>query len=193
MSKSLIGIDEVGRGCLAGPVAVGAVIVYSGKSQGKLKEARSSKKISAKKRREWFKWAEIKKEEGMIDYAVSYTSPAYIDKYGLTRAIQKALNKNLRTLCRDAEGVSIKMDGALYAPQYYPFQETIIGGDEIEPAISLASIIAKVKRDELMLRKAKKYPQYGFERHKGYGTKCHKEKIARHGICFIHRTTFIHL
>jgi ribonuclease HII len=84
------------------------------------------------------------------------------------------------------------LDGSLKTPLEY-FQETIIGGDAIVPAIMLASIAAKVTRDRLMLKLAAEHPAYGFEQHKGYGTKAHLQAIREHGLCAIHRSSFIHL
>ena len=86
----------------------------------------------------------------------------------------------------------ILLDGSLKAPPEYA-QKTIINGDDLVPLISLASIAAKVTRDRLMIELAKQFPEYGFEQHKGYGTKAHYEALAKHGICAIHRRSFLHL
>ena len=88
--------------------------------------------------------------------------------------------------------IHILLDGGLKAPPEYS-QETIINGDELVPLISLASIAAKVTRDRLMIELAKKYPLYGFEKHKGYGTSFHYEMLKKHGLCDIHRRSFVHL
>jgi ribonuclease HII len=95
-------------------------------------------------------------------------------------------------LAPDASLVHVQLDGSLKAPLEYS-QETIIGGDALVPLISLASIAAKVERDRLMCKLSEEYPQYGFEIHKGYGTKMHYEALGEYGLCAIHRRSFIHI
>ena len=85
----------------------------------------------------------------------------------------------------------MRLAGLLHAPKEFFFQKTIIRGDQTEPVISLASIVAKVRRDRLMKRLAEEYPLYGFERHKGYGTELHYERIKEHGLCNIHRRSYV--
>lgn len=92
----------------------------------------------------------------------------------------------------EPRGVHVLLDGLLYAPREYS-QETIIGGDELEPIIALASIVAKVRRDRLMRRLARRYPKYHLEEHKGYGTKSHYAAIQKYGLSDIHRHTYYHL
>ncbi len=98
----------------------------------------------------------------------------------------------VRFLAPEPNGVSVFLDGLLKAPEEYD-QQTIIGGDEAVPIIALASIAAKVVRDRLMTRFAKQFPEYGFEIHKGYGTEMHYKMLKKHGLCDIHRRSFIHL
>ena len=106
-------------------------------------------------------------------------------------AVRRALSRGVNTLAPDAALVRIQLDGALRAPVEYA-QETVINGDDLIPLISLASIAAKVTRDRLMMQYAKEFPDYGFEVHKGYGTKAHYEALKIHGPCAIHRRSFLH-
>jgi len=151
---------------------------------------KDSKKLSAKQREAWF--AEIKKwkTEGKCDFALTYISAKEIDKIGIAPAIKKALEKSLLTLNPNKK-TTILLDGGLKAPKEFINQKTIIKGDEKEVAIALASIVAKVSRDALMKKHAKKYPNYGFEIHKGYGTKKHYEALDKHGFTLLHRATFL--
>ena len=107
-------------------------------------------------------------------------------------AVRKALTRGVNRLAPDSALVRVQLDGALRAPPEYA-QETIINGDELVPLISLASVAAKVLRDRLMCDLALEHPVYGFELHKGYGTKLHYARLREHGPCVIHRRSFIHL
>lgn len=194
----LIGIDEVGRGPLAGPVAVGVVKlkveslkVNTTWAQG----FRDSKKLTPKKREAWFAKIEQAREEGWLEYAVAFITPGMIDKKGIMYSINAALKRALKTALGGSvskcEDVRVLLDGGLRAPAHYENQETIIKGDEKELAIALASIVAKVMRDKHMVALAKKLPQYGFERHKGYGTRGHYAAIKKHGVTPHHRRSFL--
>jgi ribonuclease HII len=190
--KFIIGVDEAGRGPLAGPVAVGIVKVSEGFDVEKeFKGVADSKKLSEKKREKIFKMLEARAAEGGIKFTVEFESAETIDREGIAVAIRKALARGCRALAPDPKIVYIKLDGSLKAPPEYS-QETIINGDELVPIISLASIAAKVLRDRLMIELSIKYPQYGFEKHKGYGTKAHYEMLKKYGPCAIHRTSFLH-
>ena len=198
--KFLIGIDEAGRGPLAGPISVGAFSVRSKDILKIFKGVKDSKQLSELQREEWFRTIKMHKKNGLVMYAVSFSSPATIDSKGLTHATKAALNRCLKRLEKkgfapnDNNGslkCKILLDGSLYAPQRYKDQKTIIDGDAKEPIIALASICAKVLRDRKMKRLAKKYPHYGFEIHKGYGTKAHYRAIKKHGISAIHRRSFL--
>jgi len=194
--KYIVGIDEVGRGPLAGPVAVCAFkmpIKFEVKKFGKIKD---SKKLTPKKREEIFDMLKKIKStknpisENNIDYLVCYESAQEIDKIGISQAIKNCLKKAITKLRVNPKDCLVLLDGGLKAPLKYKNQKTIIKGDEKERAIAFASIIAKVSRDELMCRLAKKYPKYSFEIHKGYGTKKHCEYIKKNGLCFEHRRCF---
>lgn len=206
----IVGIDEAGRGPLAGPVAVGAVamaisndefLIYkkiptpnfknlktialgrrTSKRADPLEDIKDSKKLTAKQREEWKK---IIKENFEGHYVL--ISHKTIDKIGISKAIFKGVEKVLEKFSRKPD--LVLMDGSLKAPENYN-QKTIIKGDEKVPIISAASIIAKTVRDRKMASLHEKYPQYLFGVHKGYGTKDHREKIENLGLCEIHRKSF---
>ena len=191
--KFIVGIDEVGRGPLAGPVAVGAVCV-SDDILPKLKKffagARDSKKLSVKKREEIFKKIKKAQKSGIIRYIVRYENAKVIDKIRINEAIRSCIAKCLKNLKINPKNTQVFLDGGLKAPKKFVFQKTIIGGDDKKMIISLASIVAKVSRDTLMCRLSKKFPKYGFEMHKGYGTRNHRLAIKKSGLSDIHRKTF---
>jgi len=180
-----IGIDEVGRGPLAGPVTVVAVVEPKGFVWKNFKD---SKQLSPKKRDEFF----LKFKT--MQYAISSVSNIFIDKFGIAPAIRLAVSRCLKKLSKNyglrTINYKLLLDGSLYAPKIYENQKTIIKGDEKIPIIAVASIIAKVKRDAHMSRLHKKFPEYGFAVHKGYGTKLHQQAIKTHGLCEIHRKSF---
>ncbi len=186
-TKWIIGIDEAGRGPLAGPVSVGVFAVNKNFDFKILDRIKDSKKLTEKKRKEWHK--KLKKSENS-KYAVCYSSSKTIDEKGIVFAIKKAMNDCLRKLDIKPSECEILLDGSLVAPEKYKKQKTIIKGDVTEPVISAAAIFAKVERDEKMKKNAKKFPKYSFETHKGYGTKKHIEFIKKYGITEIHRKTF---
>lgn len=190
MKKHVIGIDEAGRGPLAGPVSVGTVLLFS-QSKLPLSGLKDSKKLSEKQREECFARIRSWQKEGKLQYAVSLVSHSVIDAKGISFAIRSGIARNLKKLDADPKFAEVLLDGSLKAPQEYTCQKTIIKGDEKIPVISLASIVAKVTRDRAMKRLGKKYPQYGFEIHKGYGTLSHRKMIQKYGPCEIHRKTFL--
>lgn len=188
----VLGVDEAGRGPLAGPVAVGVVAVPERFDVAKeFPGVADSKKLSPAKREKLFSMLEERAVRGDVRFAVEFESAETIDGEGIAAAVRRALYRGVNALAPDAALVRIQLDGALRAPPEYS-QETIIGGDELVPLISLASIAAKVARDRLMDEVALTYPLYGFERHKGYGTKAHYAMLERHGLCEIHRRSFVH-
>jgi ribonuclease HII len=191
--RFLLGVDEVGRGPLAGPVSVGVVAVPEGFDVAKeFPGVNDSKKLSEKKREEIYTMLVARVALGDLRFKVESESAEVIDKEGIVPAVQKALSRGVNALAPDAALVRVQLDGALRAPKEYD-QQTIINGDALIPIISLASIAAKVERDRLMCELAREYPEYGFEAHKGYGTKMHYEMLEKYGLCVIHRRSFIHL
>ena len=191
--KYTVGIDEGGRGPIAGPVAVG-IFVYSDKfNENEWKDVRDSKKHTEKQRDTIYEYLCEKRKKGIVNFKVAMTPPARIDKEGIIIAIQAALCGALKELNVHTKDAKLLLDGGLRAPKEFEHQETIIKGDTLERAISFASIVAKVERDSLMKELGKKYPSYGFENHKGYGTKAHFEAIKKYGLLPFHRRSFIHL
>ncbi len=194
--KYFVGIDEAGRGPLAGPLAVGAVIFSKNSKKFFTKELREiegkdSKKLTLEQREFWFKKIKIWQKEGMLKYAVTLISADVIDKAGMSFAIKVAIKKCLTKIKADSHSCLVLLDGSLKAPVEYKNQKTIIKGDEKEQIISLASIAAKVTRDKKMMIYAKLFPQYSFDVHKGYGTKLHRDLIKKHGPATIHRKSFL--
>lgn len=188
-----LGVDEAGRGPLAGPVSVGVVRVPEGFDVAKeFPGVADSKKLSERKREEIFALLEARQAAEDVRFAVEFEDALTIDREGIAAAVRRALTRGVNALAPDAKEVSIQLDGALRAPAEYE-QETIVNGDELIPLISLASIAAKVLRDRHMVALSADYPEYGFEKHKGYGTKVHYEMLQEYGLCAIHRRSFIHL
>lgn len=186
--KYIIGVDEVGRGPLAGPVAVGAVLVTS-RMRARFRHIKESKQLPEKKREEWC--ARIKNASGEeLRFAVSYVSAQVIDQKGIQHAIRLALKRSLQKLAVDPNECVVLLDGGLRAPEEYVRQRTIIRGDASEIAIAMASVVAKVSRDRMMVRLSKKFPQYGFAEHKGYGTQGHRDMIRLYGLSVLHRKSF---
>ena len=181
-SKGLIcGIDEAGRGPLAGPVVAAAVILPEDVDYIYLND---SKKVTEKRREALF--------EQIVSTAVSYgigvVSHDIIDDINILQATYKAMRLAV-------ENMSVKPDvclvDAVNVPELDIFQVPIIKGDAKSISIAAASVLAKVTRDRMMVGLGEKYPQYGFEKHKGYGTKAHMEAIREFGPCPEHRKTFI--
>jgi ribonuclease HII len=188
--KYIIGIDEVGRGPLAGPVAIGAFkmpVDFDAKYFGEIKD---SKKLTPEKREKIVKILKKLKKEKIINYFVCYQSSRQIDKVGLSKAIKNCVESGLKKLKLKPNECLVLLDGGLKAPIKFKNQKTIIKGDEKERAIAFASIVAKVSRDALMCKLAKKYPEYCFEIHKGYGTKKHRDLIMKNGLSKEHRRCF---
>src|SRR3989344_3496098 len=191
----IIGVDEAGRGPLAGPVMAAAVFIIINDKYEELLNlgVNDSKKLSPKKRDKIY---EALTSHPLVLWSVGEASEKEIDEINILRAsllamrkaVEKLIDKNNRL---ERENFSVYIDGREVIPNFTANQKSIINGDAKVFSIAAASIIAKVTRDRLMLKYAEKYPQYGFEKHKGYGTKQHYEMIEKHGICRIHRKTFL--
>lgn len=189
----MLGVDEAGRGPLAGPVAVGAVRAAEGFDVAReFPGIADSKQLTSTKRAALFALLEMRAKRGDLRFVVEFESAETIDRDGIVPAVYAALTRALRVLAPDVADVFVRLDGALRAPREYR-QETIVKGDERVPLISLASVAAKVARDRLMEEYARTYSAYGFDRHKGYGTAAHYRALAAHGPCVIHRRSFLHL
>lgn len=190
MARWIIGVDEAGRGPLAGPVALGFVMARADfKALRIFPGLKDCKQLSPARREEVYEKMVELARAGEVRFCVRYSHAATIDRFGLTRAVRAAAWRGVRALAPKPQGVEVLLDGLLTAPQEYA-QETIIGGDEKEPLIMLASIVAKVRRDRLMRLLSQRYPNWGFEVHKGYGTKGHYRALRRQGLSEIHRRSF---
>lgn len=187
--KIIAGVDEVGRGPLAGPVVAGAVAVVSPdlflKNYDKIKDVRDSKKLSAKRRE---KISQEIKECDFLNYGVGIVSEKVIDKIGILFAVKLAMKKAIANLPKAPE--FILLDGNFILEDILVSQKAIIRGDAKVFLISAASIIAKVARDQMMTQYHTQFPQYGFDQHNGYGTKKHFEALHKHGPCILHRRSF---
>lgn len=196
MQKWLIGIDEAGRGPLAGPVSVGVVCISPEFDWTVLPGVNDSKKLTHKKREEIYTLARILKQERKLAFAVAMVGASSIDRIGIVPCVQKAMRTALRQLQEEVSLIpsrcSVRLDGSLHAPEEFLHQETIIGGDGKEKVIGLASIVAKVTRDRYMekLAQKKEFSPYNFAIHKGYATKSHCELIRIHGLSSMHRESF---
>jgi ribonuclease HII len=198
--KYIIGIDEVGRGALAGPIAV-AVLALPRNFQSSIKnfklKLRDSKRLTLKQREEWFSF--IKQQE--ISFIVANISPKIIDRINISQAANLAATRAFKKLAVSCSGLTagskIYLDGGLHIKSKIRKQKpenlkikTIIKGDEKIPAVTLASIVAKVHRDRFMKRLHGKHPRYDFIHNVGYGTKKHIKAIRKFGLSPIHRKSF---
>jgi ribonuclease HII len=182
--RNIAGIDEAGRGPLAGPVVAAAIVFPSGTF---IKGVEDSKKLSAKKRDELFPMI----KEQALSVGVGIVAHDVIDRVNILQATILAMHKAIDDLTLKPEFVIV--DGNYFRHDEYRFK-TIVDGDEQSFTIAAASIVAKVTRDRLMREFHVQYPLYGFAQHKGYGTKQHLEAIRRYGLCDIHRRSFdLHL
>ena len=177
----ICGVDEAGRGPLAGPVCAAAVILPP---HLELPGLNDSKKLTDKKRRELFPLI----KERAITYGIGFASEAEIDELNILQATYLAMQRAIDALEGKAEFALI--DGNRAKDFGLPVK-TVVKGDSLSASIAAASVLAKVSRDDVMLEMAEKYPQYGFEIHKGYGTKAHYEALRQFGASPIHRATFL--
>lgn len=177
----ICGVDEAGRGPLAGPVCAAAVILPP---DVEIPGLNDSKKLSDKKRRELFP---VIKEKALA-YGIAFADEKEIDEINILQATYLAMERAMAQL-------SVKPEFALIdgnrAKDFGIPVETVVHGDSLSASIAAASVLAKVTRDDYMLEMAVQYPKYGFDVHKGYGTKAHCEAILANGPCAIHRTTFL--
>ena len=179
-NKYIIGADEVGRGSFAGPICAAAVkINYSHLEL--LTNVKDSKKLSPKKREEIFSMV----EENNIEYSFNESSNTFIDQFGIKNANEKVLTDSISDIYTGNEIVYV---------DHFKINDfksiSVVRGEDNCRAIALASIIAKVLRDNLMIKFSEKYPKYSFEKNKGYGTKDHREAISKYGLSNIHRKSF---
>lgn len=190
-----IGIDEVGRGALAGPVVVAVVALPKEWREYKL---RDSKRLTPKVRERLFEYA---RDNSSIFYSTARVYPRKIDEINIAEAANLAATRAFLRLMQINEGIprrpNVYLDGSLYLQKHRLSSsghnlkaKTIIKGDEKINAIKLASIVAKVIRDRYMVKLHKSYPKYRFDIHKGYGTKLHRLAIRRYGISDVHRKSF---
>lgn len=190
--RRVVGIDEAGRGPLAGPVVAAAVMVKpirkirEGKF-GKIHQIKDSKKLTPKKRKELYK---ILTENRVIEWGIGKVSVKVIDKINIKNAAELAMFRAVQKFKKPPDFLLI--DGKYLKNNKLKNMnhKLIIKADEKVFSCAIASIIAKVTRDSMMMRYHKKYPRYAFNRHKGYPTKLHKEKIKKYGFCKIHRKSF---
>ena len=175
------GLDEAGRGPLAGPVCAAAVILPANIEIPGLND---SKKLSDKRRRELYPVI----MEQAISYGIAFADHQEIDEINILQATYLAMERAINALHIKPELALI--DGNRAKDFGIPVK-TVVHGDSLSASIAAASVLAKVTRDNLMLKLAEEYPQYGFEIHKGYGTKAHYEALEKYGPCPIHRTSFL--
>ncbi len=179
--KLIAGVDEAGRGPLAGPVCAAAVILPQG---ARIEGVNDSKKLTEKKREALFDII----CNTAVAYAIEFVSPTVIDEINIRQATSLAMHNAVQNLDRKADYIII--DGNDGIPFDIPY-EYIIKGDARSQTIAAASILAKVSRDRLMRELDREYPEYGFAKHKGYGTKAHMEAIQKYGVSEVHRKTFM--
>lgn len=178
---NIAGVDEAGRGPLAGPVFAACVILPE---DCEIIGINDSKKLSEKKREELFD--EI--TEKAVDYSIASVDERVIDEINILNATYEAMNKAVDNMTVKPDFVLI--DGNSIKNMKTP-HKTVVKGDAKSVSIAAASILAKVSRDRFICDAAKQYPQYGFEKHKGYGTKIHTEAVLKYGPCPLHRKTFL--
>ena len=179
--KSVCGVDEAGRGPLAGPVCAAAVILPEGVI---IDGVNDSKKLSEKKRESLF---DVIREQA-LSYSIAYATVDEIEEINI-------LNATMLAMHRAIDGLEIKADYAMIDGNKIPpldiDAECIVKGDAKSMSIACASILAKVSRDRLLYKYAEEYPMYGFDKHKGYGTKVHREAILKYGPCPYHRKSYL--
>lgn len=213
-AEVLIGVDEAGRGCLAGPVVAGACLVRRGlfvdvEALRLSSRINDSKQLSVAGREAQFAVLQELKARGLIDFAVAMGSVEEVARHNILGATRLAMQRAVEALAarstggwslphvaadeplfRTIDGVQILVDGRPLKPFPYA-HEGLVKGDGRSLCIAMASIAAKVTRDHEMRRLAKVYAAYGFDQHKGYGTSAHRTALRKHGPCAIHRELFL--
>jgi ribonuclease HII len=180
-----VGIDEVGRGCWAGPLVAGAVILPPRLSLHSLPVLiKDSKKLSKRQREKTAKWI----HERALAVGLGWVEPQEIDTVGLTRAVGLAMERALAQITMHFEELII--DGNCNFFPFEPRARAEVKADDSVPAVSAASIVAKVARDNFMANLEKKYACYGFDKHVGYGTAAHIAALKRFGVCDLHRRSY---
>ena len=179
-NKYIIGADEVGRGSFAGPICASAVKIKHSHLE-LLSNVRDSKKLSAKKREEIYSMV----RNNNIEYSFKESSNIFIDQFGIKNANEKVLTESISDIYTGNEIVYV---------DHFKINDfksiSVVRGEDNCRAIALASIVAKVLRDNLMIKFSESYPEYSFEKNKGYGTRDHREAIAKYGLSNIHRKSF---
>lgn len=183
-NKIVVGVDEAGRGPLAGPVVTGAVIVIQHFPE--LQEINDSKKLTEKKRERLFEAIEKNCIVG-----IGIASEKEIDEINILNATFLAMRRAISQVVKKSAFDIVLVDGNHLIREYEEEQECIVKGDGKSLAIATASIVAKVTRDRMLCEIAKEFPEYEFEKHKGYGTKRHREILLEKGACKYHRKTFL--
>ena len=176
---NIVGVDEVGRGCLAGPLVAAAVVLDK-----RINMLRDSKLIK-KERREILS-ARIQKKA--LAWATGWASVQEIDQFGMTKATSLAMQRALDQISCDYDEIIV--DGSVNYLKANPKARAVVKADQTVPVVSAASIIAKVARDNYMTEIAAKFPAYQFEKHVGYGTKLHRDMLKANGHCELHRLSF---
>lgn len=179
--ETVCGVDEAGRGPLAGPVCAAAVILPKGLVIDGLND---SKKLTDKKRRELYDVI----TQSAVSYGIAMATEQEIDEINILQATYRAMKRAVESLPLTADYALI--DGNRMPPLAIP-GTTIIKGDALSMSIAAASILAKVSRDRVMVQFSREYPQYGFEQHKGYGTAAHVQALREYGPCPLHRQSFL--
>lgn len=190
--KIVVGIDEAGRGPLAGPVVAGAVVIFPEiikeiRKNSLYRLIRDSKTLSFRQREKAF---------GLITahfpFGIGWSAHDTIDRVNIMQAAYLAMKKAISDLKRklDSDIEIALVDGRSVIPNITLKQKNIVGGDKLVFSISAASVVAKVTRDRIMINLHEKFPQYEFARHKGYGTKMHFERLEKYGPCEVHRKSF---
>lgn len=188
--RVIAGLDEVGRGPLAGPVTAGAFVFLEKVSKTQLPLLRDSKLLSAKQREELYTFFLYLKQDGCVDFASASVFPSTIDKKHIHHASVLAMRRAIKKL-HPSPGFAV-IDKFSYARKILhgvPYA-LVVKADNLVPSVAAASIVAKVRRDHTMMNYHKKYPQYRFDKHKGYGTALHYAMLKKYGVSPIHRESF---